>query len=301
MKNYGLSFIGALIFKKYYDIVFTRSVYLYIIACLLAPRKTVYLEVHKQYLSHRALINKILLAITAHLSKNKKNKIVYISGALKRHYDTHLFQSDSIVLHDAVDQFEYSRKESINESKKRVGWSSAKVVTYAGSLKSNRGIQEFISGYASKINCQVKIIGGPDCESKKIYEIIKEKKINNVDVIGYVNKKDLSDYLLASDVLLLISTDKVPWVRYFSPMKLFEYMATGNVIVSYAYPTIKEVVTDGEEALLARVNDKDHVVELINKAVSNKLEVGKNAREKVLKDYTWEARARKLVNHSSGG
>ena len=48
----------------------------------------------------------------------------------------------------------------------------------------------------------------------------------------------------------MIWTDKTNTMNYCSPLKLFEYMAAGRIIVGHDFPTISEVLTNNETALL---------------------------------------------------
>lgn len=68
---------------------------------------------------------------------------------------------------------------------------------------------------------------------------------DRVTITGIVKRDRVARYIAAFDVALQ------PWVvPYASPLKLFEYLALGRAIVAPALPNIKEILTDGKNALL---------------------------------------------------
>jgi len=97
-------------------------------------------------------------------------------------------------------------------------------------------------------------------------------------------------------VLLMIWSRKVRTIHICSPLKMFEYMAAGRVIVGHDFPVIREVL-DEDTAYLA---DPDSPVDLharLNAALDEPFPSARasRARKKVLKDYTWEQRARSIL------
>jgi glycosyltransferase involved in cell wall biosynthesis len=62
-------------------------------------------------------------------------------------------------------------------------------------------------------------------------------------------------------VLLALWSKKVPTINYCSPLKIFEYMASGRIMVAHGFPTIKEVIKHNKNGLLARPDDFNDLVE----------------------------------------
>jgi glycosyltransferase involved in cell wall biosynthesis len=74
---------------------------------------------------------------------------------------------------------------------------------------------------------------------------------------------------------------------------MFEYMASGRVIVSSDLPVIREILTDGQEAYLVEPDNVEAWYAAIQAIAAHPEEAGKmayHAKEKVLK-YTWKNRA----------
>ena len=83
-----------------------------------------------------------------------------------------------------------------------------------------------------------------------------------------------------------------------SPTKLFEYMAMGKGIVASNLAQIGEVLEHKKTAWLVKPGDvKDLADGILRLAQDKKLreELGKNARQKAIKNYTWEENVKRLI------
>jgi glycosyltransferase involved in cell wall biosynthesis len=84
---------------------------------------------------------------------------------------------------------------------------------------------------------------------------------------------------------------------YFSPLKLFEYIAVGRPVVASRIGQIQEVVQDGETGLLVPPGDPQALVDQIER-----LRRDQNLREGLgraaalqARNYTWERNARQVA------
>ncbi len=77
-------------------------------------------------------------------------------------------------------------------------------------------------------------------------------------------------------------------------------MATGRTIVGHAFPTIKEVLENGKNALLANPNSFDELKNKLNIALTldEKSEIGRNARILAYQKYSWRQRAISILKYS---
>ncbi len=86
---------------------------------------------------------------------------------------------------------------------------------------------------------------------------------------------------------------------YASPLKLHEYMAAGLPSIAPDQPNLREVLTDGENALLVPAGEPDALKRaLVRLAGDARLcdELGRRARRTVeLRDLTWRGNARRVV------
>ena len=79
-----------------------------------------------------------------------------------------------------------------------------------------------------------------------------------------------------------------------SPLKLFEYMAAGKPILASDIPALREVLRDGETALLLPPGDAQAWAAAARRLLADPpaaTALGARAQADFLATYTWEARA----------
>jgi glycosyltransferase involved in cell wall biosynthesis len=89
---------------------------------------------------------------------------------------------------------------------------------------------------------------------------------------------------------------------WFSPLKVFEYMAAGLAVVAGELPSTRELVS-GEHALLVPCGDPEALAGAVaGLAVDAPLRerMGSNARALVAAEHTWHHRARHVIEHIAG-
>lgn len=143
----------------------------------------------------------------------------------------------------------------------------------------------------------VVLIGGTQQDINKYRKICKNRNITNVLLVGYKHHNILPKYLKAADILLLpnapVTTESI---QYTSPIKMFEYMASGRPIIASDLPSIQKVL-DKDCAIFFKAGDAVDLAGKINWLIKHE-EVAKkvieNAENKV-KNYTWEKRAQSIL------
>lgn len=110
-----------------------------------------------------------------------------------------------------------------------------------------------------------------------------------VVLTGPVSHRELPHYLAAIDVAIAPYPSLEPF--YFSPMKLFEYMACGLPIVAAAIGQIRDLIRDGDNGLLFAPGDWRGLVrgvERFRTDIHLRQWCGRQARQTVLQGYTWQ-------------
>jgi glycosyltransferase involved in cell wall biosynthesis len=84
-----------------------------------------------------------------------------------------------------------------------------------------------------------------------------------------------------------------------SPLKLFEYMASQRPIVASDLPGWSDVIADGDSALLVPPGDVDALTKAIKQLLDNpemRVQLADHAHARVMADFTWEARAKTILD-----
>ena len=93
-------------------------------------------------------------------------------------------------------------------------------------------------------------------------------------------------------------------VAYASPLKIFEYMACGRAIVAPDQPNIREILTDGETAVLFEPANPDALWNAIKRLAGDpelRERLGRGARRALeAREYTWEGNARRIMAMAAG-
>ena len=124
--------------------------------------------------------------------------------------------------------------------------------------------------------------------------------LREITYTGMVPYSDVQRYLAVCDVLVSPHCIPTDGKEFFgSPTKIFEYMAMGKAIVASKLGQIGRVLENNKTAVLVEPGNVGQLIEGILKLVDNKelrLKLGRNARNEVLKKYTWDRNVKKLLN-----
>lgn len=201
------------------------------------------------------------------------------------------------VLHDAVDAEDYADILTRNQARNMIGIEKdEKVVLYAGSLYENRAVERMMQIAMRLKDVTFVIVGGPRERKEKIEKMCKEQNVDNVKLTGIIPHYYVKNYLCAADILLMLFTKKVKTMDYCSPLKMFEYMASGRTIIADDFPVLREVLTHNKNAILVRAGSIEELQTAIIKELYNpNFKIGCAARKEVMTLYTWEKRAASII------
>lgn len=119
----------------------------------------------------------------------------------------------------------------------------------------------------------------------------------SVVLTGDVDHADVPGLLSVADVAVA-PYPKLPVDFYFSPLKLFEYMAIGKATVASRLGQIAEVIIDGKTGLLVEPSDPVQLAGAIVKLLrdeSLRQHLGFAARNTVRQNYSWDHYIGKLL------
>lgn len=181
------------------------------------------------------------------------------------------------------------------------------IVTYSGSLYRGRGVEEIVKIAPELPECAFVIFGGPERERMRF---VQEIRSSNVYFMGSIPHREVPAYLSASDILLaLYNEDCVDiggnkTIQTASPMKLFEYMASGVPIITSNIGAIPEIIENSRTGILIDPNDLASLKDSIKLLITNRNLAGaiSRAAEKEVRKYTWSHRLKRcfrLINSPS--
>jgi glycosyltransferase involved in cell wall biosynthesis len=176
---------------------------------------------------------------------------------------------------------------------------TAPMAAYAGHLYPWKGVDTFVQALALTPGIAGLIIGGHPGEGDfaRVEGLTRDLGLAvRLTMTGQVPPGEVRARLEVATMLVLPNTKSAVSERYTSPLKLFEYLSMGRPIIGSDLPSIREVLTNEETALLVEAGDADALAGAMSRLASDpELSASLGQRALALApDYTWERRAERL-------
>ena len=274
--------------RKHADLVYTRSAY----AGLLAARAglSTILETHMEF-NHPEFAK--VLEAAGHPSLRG---VVTISPELRDLYRDAGLEADILVWPDAMDPEKFTGLPAKSELRARHAIpKNAFTAVYCGNLYPDRGVEEILAAAKLLPHIHFVLAGGWD---KDVAERrAQAKHMPNAAFPGFVPNGQLPGLLAAADCLLMPYSAKCNTAGWMSPLKMFEYMASGRPVIATDLPALRKHIEDGRNGLLVPSGDGAALAEAVKRlagdpALAHRL--GDQGREDVA-PYSWDNRARDIL------
>lgn len=283
----SLLFSLVLIFKNFDNdsVIYTRDIFIAFLFQVKGHR--VVYNVHN-WSKKRELFSKLL---------NKNIKIICNSDGTKRKMIEEGF-TRVIAVPNGVDTEEYNSVMDIQQVRSSLKLPVAKkIAMYVGNLYKWKGIDVILetARLVDMADILFVVVGG-DIDDLKQYTQ-KAAGTDNVLFVGHKQKREIPSYIRSADVLLLPNSAVTEESRsQTSPIKMFEYMASGVPIIASNLPSIREVLNE-ENSFLVEPDSPKALAEGLKEILNNR-PLAKKKAEKALADvkkYTWDEYAKKII------
>ena len=174
----------------------------------------------------------------------------------------------------------------------------AVVLGFVGWFRQWHGLGEMIAALDTagifRLGAKLLLVGdGP--ARPELERLIGERGLGgSVTITGPVDRQALFGHLAAMDIALQPAA-----TQYASPMKLFEYLAAGKAVVAPDQDNIREVVQDGENALLAPPGDWVRFAGRVRELMDDpglRRRLGQAGRKTILENgRTWQENASRVA------
>ncbi|OGZ05815.1 MAG: hypothetical protein A2845_03355 [Candidatus Lloydbacteria bacterium RIFCSPHIGHO2_01_FULL_49_22] len=210
--------------------------------------------------------------------------------------------SNTEVIRNGADLEKFSIDMTREDARKKIDLPlDGDIIMYVGSFARWKGVATLRGAWAKLRkqfpNAHLVMVGGTTKDLTHFPECRELAGDTQCIVRGHLPSSMIPTYLRAADILVLpnepVSEESI---RFTSPIKLFEYMASGRPIVASDLPSMREILNETNASLFIS-GDKDDLARsiadlLVNKGAGD--EHAKNASA-LVREYSWEARARRLV------
>ena len=286
------SVLKSLSFKP--DIYITRNPFTLLILNIL--KKKVIIEFHHDLSNEGRIIN-LLFKFYKILNSKYIIKIIAITKPVKKYLINDLgVKKNKIQIIPSASALNVKYSNLKNKKKYKIG--------YFGSLEKGKGSKLIIELSKIDLNNNYYLYGG---EKKKIEQIKKENNYTNLYLNEHISYKTLKKVIGKMDILLMPSSKKIlrsaggvgNIAKYTSPLKLFDYMASGKLIIASNLNVFKEILKKNKNCLIVETyNPKNwhNVIKSINNNL-RKINLLKRNAYILSKKYTYKIRAKKLLYH----
>ena len=286
--------------KQQAELVYTRLLWAAVVGVIL--KFPVVLEIHDRPIGRMG--SKLLKRFT---KIRGLKRIVLITQALRKILETEYRLSfkpgEVIIASDGVDLERYRENLDPDRARAKLGLTQKLTAVYSGGFYEGRGLSTLKELAQRLPEVQFVWVGGRDNVVSKWKEDLEKEGIHNILLTGFIDNNQLPLYQMAADILLMPYEKMVAGssggdiAEVSSPMKMFEYMASGRVILTSDIPVLREVLNEKNAAFYIPEDINDLVkkfTELMNNQ-SMREELSRRALQDVLQ-YSWQDRMSKIMH-----
>ena len=227
--------------------------------------------------------------------------VVVVSQHLKEFVSSCGVRESSIsVLPNGVDPRRFMIVGNGKSVRELYGLNGKRVIGFVGTLKPWHGTETLLKAFqdvhAQDPHTHLLIVGdGPE---RKALEGFRNDAglTGGITFTGNIPFNEIPNYIRAMDITV------APYIPnenfYYSPIKIFEYMAMGKPVVAARIGQLEEVVVEGETGVLFEPGNIAQLSQTLTELIHNKplcQRIGEGGRVWVQRERTWERNAEKVI------
>ena len=219
-----------------------------------------------------------------------------ITNALKQILVENGIEENKIsVLPNAVDPERFDVIERDRELEEQLGFENKIVIGYIGSFVEYEGIDLLLEA-TSQLKRELGdvfrvLLVGDGSMHEKLWRMSRFLAVDEiVTFTGRVAYEEVDRYYSLIDIVPLPRLG-LRVCELVSPLKPFEAMATGKVLITSDVEALSEIIDDGVTGLLHRKDDSSHLADKLKEAITDselRQNLGKQAREWVSETHSWD-------------
>lgn len=249
----------------------------------------VFTEVHDFYVSSLDFINRGVFRRVTGLIVTNALKIARINERYGFPKERMLRQPNAVEAKDfdiAISQEEARVKLNLPLT--------GEIALYTGHLFGWKGVHTLADAAAFlPEGVSVLFVGGTPEDRGALEAYIKKHNLPRISFVPHQTPDKIPLYQKAADVLVLPNTAKEEASRVeTSPVKLFEYLASGKPVVASDIPSIRDIVSE-REVFFAKPDDGEDFARVITEALKGAPKKIEAARVFAW-EHSWEARAERI-------
>ncbi len=201
-----------------------------------------------------------------------------------------------LVLHNGVDFSDMRPVLTKEAAREQLGLpKDAQIVTYTGNMQPNKCVETLVDIAAYLPETVFLLVGGTPAEVDRLRAYAEARSVGNILLPGRQPIAAVSRYLYAADILA-IPPAAAPLEKFGKtvlPFKLFPYLAAGRPIAAPDQADMRELLTDGSNALLLEPDQAERNARRIRTLLADAAALAAlgAAALATSEGLTWESRA----------
>jgi len=256
------------------------------------------LEVNAPLAAERKRFDNLRLAGLAHTAEGwvwrGADRTLPVTGVLAEHLHAKNVHADRLaIIPNGVGPEFLAPAPATKTAQAALGITANVVLGFVGFMRPWHGLDrviDFIADAGPAAGLHLLLIGDGPARDDLAKQAAARGVTGQVTFTGVVDRSRIIEHIAAFDVALQPDV-----VSYASPLKLFEYMALGRAIIAPNTVNIREVIQDGENAVLFDPGDNDtfrHALSQLCHDGDLRRRLGLAARETIVnRGFTWARNA----------
>lgn len=250
--------------------------------------QSVFFEVHESFYLNSN--DKAVLELERDVIKNSNGVVFTNHSSKKEFYEMYKDTKQSVVIHNSTSCVKNVKfkKFKVNE------------IAYFGSFLPWKGLSLIKNVLRDFFTLKFFIYG--DDSSPEALEfkssVINESYFNRIKFLGFIHQREVISKLEVNQKILVILNTPSVYENFSTPLKLFEYLSTYNVVVAPDFAPIKEIIKDKKNGFLYKGGDEEDLKRVLGYVFeqSNEFlnEIATNALFD-MKEFTYKKRAQKII------
>ncbi|MEG4066199.1 glycosyltransferase family 4 protein [Microcoleus sp. Pol11C2] len=172
------------------------------------------------------------------------------------------------------------------------------LAVYAGGLYPFKGVDMLVDVAKELPLVQFAIAGGDSSQVTGYQQLAKSKQVNNIKFLGYLPQNQLASLLQAADVLTHPHC-LTEAATFTSPLKFFDYMASGTPIVATEIASLMEFKSGNIAATWCEPDNPHQFAQSIRDCLTKYPRKSEGYAETMdfVKQFSWENRIERILSY----
>ncbi len=204
------------------------------------------------------------------------------------------------VLPNAADTSRFNPQVSGKNVREQLKLNDSIIIGFVGSFIPWHGVENLMNVIEKVLPAHPEVkfllVGKGGSMSNVINNFIRNNRLEDRVILpGHIPHEEIPQYIAAMDILL------APYPEidffYYSPVKIYEYMACGKPVISSRIGQIAELIEDQKTGFLTRPGDIPNICSIISDLIKQpalRTQVGMAAGAEIQQHHTWIKRGEAL-------